>query len=260
MNFTHTQNVFSKRNPLSLPQICDNLPFAMTTTRLILALILLPFWAAAQTLNAEPDVVYVEEFSEKPIKLKVAKNGIVFATKKGGRKRGTLKIDTSVELVGFTENAYKIKGKRTNGEGVSGWVTPLALTAKDKDFIKKFKAIYDRQIIVRELIAKKEIALGMTEDEVSQVLGEPTKTKVRRTKEGVTTAWEFVKYKVENHYANYRDPATGGVYRRLTHTTKEEVSNTKVEFDNGVVTAVEESEDNGEARRRIVATPMVVFW
>lgn len=232
----------------------------MTTTRLFFAALLLPIWVAAQTLNADPDVVYVKEFSEKPIKLKVSKEGVVFATKKGGRQRGTLKKNTAVELIGFTDNAYKIKGKRTNGEGVSGWVSPLALTAKDKEFAKKFKAVYDRQIIVRELIEKKEIALGMTEDEVTQALGEPTKTKVRRTKEGVTTAWEFVEYEVENHYTNYRDPITGGVYRRLSHTTKEEVSNTKVEFENGVVAVVEESEDKGKARRRIVATPVVVFW
>lgn len=232
----------------------------MFATRLFFTALLLPIWASAQTLNTDPDVVYVKEFSEKPIKLMVSKEGVVFATKTGGRQRGALKKDTTVELIGFTGNAYKIRGKRTNGEGVSGWVSPLALTAKDKEFVKKFKAVYDRQIIVRELIEKKEIALGMTEDEVVQVLGEPTKTKVRRTKEGVTTAWEFVEYEIENHYTNYRDPVTGGVYRRLSHTTKEEVSNTKVEFENGVVVAVEESEDKGKMRRRIIATPVVVFW
>ena len=232
----------------------------MTSSRLFLALVILPFWAAAQTLNTDPDVVYVEEFSEKPIKLKVAKEGIVFATKKGGRQRGSLKVNTTVELVGFTDKAYKIKGKRSSGDGVSGWVSPLALTAKDKEFVKKFKAVYDRQIIVRELIEKKEIALGMTEDEVGLVLGEPTKTKVRRTKEGVTTTWEFVEYEIEKHYANYRDPSTGAVYRSLSHTTKEEVSNTKVEFENGIVSSVEESQDKGKSRRRIVVTPMVVFW
>lgn len=234
--------------------------FAMMKTRLLVAALLLPFWAVAQTLNTDPNVVYVDEISENPIQLKVVKEGTVFSTKKGGRKRGVLQIGSMIDLVGFTENAYKIKGKRTNGDGVSGWVSPLALTTNDQDFVKKFKAIYERQMIVKELIENKEVALGMTEDEVYQSYGNPTKTRVRRTKESVTMTWEFVEYEIENHYSTYRDPATGATYRQLSHTTKEEVSNTTVEFENGIVSAVEESEDHGKARRRTVASPMVVFW
>ena len=214
----------------------------------------------AQSLDTDPGVVYVKEFSEKPIKLNVSKAGIVFASKKGGRQRGTLKMGSTVELVGFTEKAYKIRGRSDTGSGISGWVSPLALSSKDKEFTKKFRAIFDRQIIVRELIEKREIAIGMTEDEVGQVLGQPTKTKVRRTQEGVATTWEFVEYEVENHYTNYRDPVTGGIYRRLSHTTKEEVSKTVVEFENGSASTIEESEESGKSRRRIVATPIVIFW
>lgn len=232
----------------------------MKKARLLLALFFLQSVSHAQSLDADPSVVYVTEFSEKPIKLKVSKSGIVYSSKKGGRQRGSLKVGSTVELVGFTEKAYQIRGKSITGNGISGWVSPFALSSKDKEFAKKFKAIFERQIIVRELIENKEIAIGMTEDEVGQVLGNPTKTKVRRTKEGVATTWEFVKYEIENHYANYRDPITGGIYRRLSHTTKEEVSKTVVEFENGITSTIEESEDNGKSRRRIVATPIVIFW
>ncbi len=210
-------------------------------------------------LDAEPDVVYVEEFYEKPIKLKAEKAGWIFATKKGGTKRGALQIGSDVELVGFTEKAYKIRGKRQNGEGVSGWVSPAALTAKDKDFAKKIQAVFERQIVVRELIEKKEIAIGMTDLEVAQVLGKPTKSKVRRTAKGQSATLEYIDYEIENHYTNFRDPTTGAVYRQLSHQTKEEKSKTVVELENNIVNAIEESEDNGRARHRIVATP-IVFW
>lgn len=235
----------------------------MNILRLLLALwFLLPAMqvTCAQSLDAYPDVVYVKEFSEKSIKLKVTKAGIVFASKKGGRQRGALKVGSSVELVGFTDNAYQIRGKSSTGNGVSGWVSPLALTAKDKEFVKKFKAVYERQVIVKGLIAQKEIAIGMTEDEVAQVLGEPTKTKVRRDAEGATTTWEFVEYEIEKHYANYRDPVTGGIFRQLSHTTKEEASKTIVEFENGAASTIEQSEDKSKARSRIVTTPMMIFW
>ena len=215
---------------------------------------------AAAQLDADPDVVYVKDFYEKSVKLKVAKAGWVFATKKGGSKRGALKVGTDVELIGFTEKAYKIRGKKQNGSGVSGWVSPAALTSKDKDFAKKIQAVFERQIVVRELIEKKEIAIGMTDLEVAQVLGKPTKSKVRRTAKGQSATLEYIDYEIENHYANFRDPATGGIYRQLTHQTKEEKSKTVVEFENNIVIAIEESEDNGNARRRIVATPITFFW
>lgn len=235
----------------------------MNNLRLLLALLfLLPltYVTQAQSLDADPDVVYVKEFSEKSIKLKVTKSGIVFASKKGGRQRGSLKVGSTVDLIGFTDNAYQVRGKSSTGNGVSGWVSPLALTAKDKEFVKKFKAVYERQVIVKELIAKKEIAIGMTEDEVALVLGKPTKTKVRRNAAGVTTTWEFVEYEIEKHYANYRDPVTGGIYRQLSHTTQEEVSKTIIEFENGATTTIEQSEDKSKARRRIVTTPIMIFW
>jgi hypothetical protein len=100
----------------------------------------------------------------------------------------------------------------------------------------------------------------MTDLEVSKVLGRPTKSKVRRTAKGQSSTLEYIDYEIENHYANFRDPTTGGVYRKLTHQTKEEKSKTVVEFENGIVVAIEESEDNGKARRRIVAIPVTFFW
>ncbi|MDA7519404.1 hypothetical protein N9830_03555 [Akkermansiaceae bacterium] len=228
----------------------------------LLTCVLLFSWIlpAAAQLDTDPDVVYVEEFYDKKVTLKVAKPGWVFANKKGGSKRGALKVDTSVELIGFTEKAYKIRGKRENGEGVSGWVSPAALTSPDKDFAKKIQAVFERQIVVRELIENEELAIGMTDLEVSQVLGKPTKSKVRRTAKGQSATLEYIDYEIENHYANFRDPVTGGIYRQRTHQTKEEKSKTVVEFENNIVIAIEESEDNGNARRRIVATPILFFW
>jgi len=110
----------------------------------------------------EKGVVYTEEFSPQSISLKVEKAGWVYATKKGGRKRGALKIGSTVDLVSFTEQAYFVRGKKEDGVGVSGWVTPAAFSAKDPEFVEKLKQVHARQLVVRELIEKGEIALGMT--------------------------------------------------------------------------------------------------
>ena len=230
---------------------------------LILALsIALPAGAdnrKSSLLNNDPDVVYVEEFTDKKIEFLVLKPGVVYSTKKGGRKLGVLKTNTKVSFLGMTEKAYKVRGTATHG-GVSGWVSPKALGSKDKDFVENLKKVYERQKVVRELIAKHEVAIGMTIDEVTAALGKPTKTKVRQTAKGKTGVWEFITYEEQDHYQFVRDPVTGAVYRRYSHTTKEELGKVVVEFENEVVTAIEETENNDGRKVRIVNPPVLIAW
>lgn len=210
-------------------------------------------------LNDDPNVVYAEEFTDKKIELLVVKPGIVYATKKGGRKLGLLKVNTKLTFLGMTESAYKIRGTATHG-GVSGWVSPKALGSKDKDFVTNFKKVYERQKVVRELIAKHEVAIGMTMEEVGAALGKPTKTKVRQTVKGKTGMWEFIQYEETEHYRFVRDPVTGGVFRQYSHSTKEELGKIVVEFENEVVIAIEESENNEGGKVKIVVPPIIIAW
>lgn len=210
-------------------------------------------------IDSEPDVVYTEEFTENKIELLAIDSGVVYATKKGGRKLGILKKNSKAMLVGFTDKAYKIRGEATHST-ISGWVSPKALASKDKDFVENLKKVYERQLEVRELIANHEVAIGMSMDEVAAAMGKPTKTKVRRTAKGQSGSWEFIEYEEVDHYQTLRDPYTGQIYRRRTHTTKEELSKLVVEFENDVVTAIEEEENNGGGQVRIVVPPLVVGW
>jgi len=227
------------------------------------ALFLLLFLALPLTAsvdNPEENVVYVEEFSPKEIKLKVEKPGYVYATNKGGRKRGILKTGIEVELVSFTDRAYFVRGKRENGTGVSGWVIPKAFSSKDPKFVEKLKEVHTRQITVRELIANKEVALGMTPEEVGKVLGKPNKTTLRRNAEGQTEIWEFIEYETIDHYTTLRDPYTGALYRQRTHTTEEIKFKQVIEFENGYVSATEQTENKRGARPKIVTSPIVFAW
>jgi hypothetical protein len=105
------------------------------------------------------------------------------------------------------------------------------------------------------------VVVGMTLDEVQKALGKPSKTTVRKTGKGETGAWEYVDYEEVKYYTTVRDPYTGNFYRTLSHVVQEEKGHTKVEFENGVVTAVEESEDrNGGGNVRIVVPPIVFGW
>jgi hypothetical protein len=208
----------------------------------------------------EKGVVYVEEFAPKGIKLKVEKPGWVYSTKQGGRKRGSLKVGIEVELVSFTEKAYFVRGKRDNGIGVSGWVSPASFSSKDPKFVEKLKQVHARQLLVRALIEKKEVAIGMTPEEVSKIHTRPTKTKVKRTAKGQTTIWEFIKYETVSHFNTVRDPYTGQIFRQLTHTTNEEKSKVVIEFENGFASSIEISKNNGPGNPTTVGAPVIFAW
>jgi hypothetical protein len=210
-------------------------------------------------LDSDPEVVYTEEFTDKEIDLLAIEEGTIYATHKGGRKLGVLKLNSKARLVGFTDRAYKIEGE-ANHANVAGWVSPKALASKDKDFVENLKKVYERQLEVRELIANHEIAIGMSMDEVSAAMGKPTKTKIRRTAKGQSGSWEFIEFEDVDHYQTVRDPYTGRIYRQLTHTTREELNKLVVEFEDDVVTALEETENNDGGNVRIVVPPLVVGW
>ena len=213
-------------------------------------------------LEQDPDVVYLDQDFDEEFILKVVKDAPVYSDKEGRHRLGTLKANQKVKLEAMTNRAYKVRGKGVR-DGIAGWVAPWAFapTWKDDDFVGNLKKLYKRQQEVKKLIADHRVVVGMTLDEVQKALGKPSKTTLRKTDKGETGAWEYVDYEEVKYYTTVRDPYTGQFYRTLSHVVQEEKGHTKVEFENGVVTAVEESEDhNGGGNVRIVVPPMVFGW
>jgi len=69
-----------------------------------------------------------------------------------------------------------------------------------------------------------------------------------------------VDYEQVSHYTTVRDPVSGQLYRQLSHVTQEEKGKTVVEFENGVVASLEESEQRRGASVKIVVPPVVFAW
>jgi len=210
-------------------------------------------------LNDDPDVIYLVTIVEKPIKLKVIKEAPVYSDKDGNHRLGFLKADQIVELEGMTEKAYRVRGQGTK-YGIAGWVPPWAFSHPEENFVDKLKQLYARQIAVNEVIAAKGVAIGMTMDEVSESRGKPTKTSIRRTAKGQSGSWEYIDYDEVKHYITRIDSTSGQAFRQLSHVTREETGKSLIEFEDGLVTALEESENNGPGNLRIIVPPMVVGW
>ena len=209
---------------------------------------------AGSLLDNDPEVVFFEANDE--MILLVVKEATVFATKKGGSNLGTYPVDTKLRLLGMTDKGYKVKGKAKHSL-VTGWVSPKNLASKQPKFVEELKQYYERELAIRELIANKEVAIGMTIDEVEQSVGQPTKKESRITKDGRTGKWEFIKGKEQKHYTNTVDPRTGQVFRRFSHVTIEEQEKLTIEFENNVVTAISSLENNSAGNIRIIVPPII---
>jgi hypothetical protein len=207
-------------------------------------------------LDNDPRVVYLTDMPDKQIELMIIKEAPVFSDVDGKNKLGTIQANQKVKIEAITDKAYKVRGKGTR-DGIAGWVGPWAFASKDPQFVENLKKFYTRQLEVNKIIAENDVAMGMTTDEVALSLGQPTRSTVRQTAEGKSGAWEFIQYEEQKNYTTVRDPVTGNIYRQLVSVTQVAKSKRVVEFTNGVVSAVEDSEGR---RPAVVVLPIVFGW
>lgn len=231
----------------------------------LLLSLLLPVSAQAKRaerkslIDRDPDVVHLAEYVKTPIELQVVKEAPVYSDKNGKNKLGTLKADQTVILEAMTDKAYKVRGQGEK-HGISGWVGPHAFASKDPNFVENLKKLHARQIEVQALIEEKQVAIGMTPEEVTMARGTPTKTSVKQTEKGQTGRWEYIDFEQVQHYNYVRDPVSGQVFRQLSYVTQEEKGKTVIEFENGVVSSMEESEQRRGGPVKIIVPPVVFVW
>ncbi len=208
-------------------------------------------------IDDAPDVVMLSD--EEQIELTVLEPTVVYATNKGGRRLGIYPQYTKLVLLGMTERAYKVSGKAKHSK-VTGWVAPKQLASNEPEFVQLLLDYYKREILVRELIAKKEIAIGMTLDEVRRSIGDPTKKESRITKNGSSGTWEYTESEEFKHYTTHRDLVTGQIYRRFSHVTQEVREQLKLDFEGDIITAISTLENRGANNTRIIVPPLIFGW
>ena len=99
-----------------------------------------------------------------------------------------------MELQAVSDKAYRIRGMAQQGQ-VAGWVDPRFLNPLKKDFLANLKQNAARLEQVKALIAKNEVAINMTPEEVQQALGKPDEEDLAcRDATGREDMWEFIRY------------------------------------------------------------------
>jgi hypothetical protein len=209
-------------------------------------------------LADEPGTITVEGLLPKPVVVKVPNEATIYYHSDFQRPLGTMAPGTIVTLVALGDTAYRVRGRARHGD-VAGWLKPTDVIHPDPDLHSNLKKVYDRQIQVQELIAKKEVALGMTQEEVRESLGKPTRTTSKLTTFGREDSLEYAVFERVPQTVTGRD-ALGRIIQSIVYV-KVETGTLSVHFKDNIVDTIEEKKGNplGGGGVKIVVPPVFVW-
>lgn len=207
----------------------------------------------------EEGAIYLEDLLVKPARLATVGDAPIYYHNDLARYLGTLKKGQIVELQAVTDKAYRVRGVAQQGQ-VAGWVDPKYLNPLKKDFLDNLKQNAVRLEQVKALIAKNEVAINMTPEEVQQSLGKPTKKTSRVDASGREDVWEFIRYERVPQETVGRDQ-NGNLVSTIIYV-KVPSGKVAITFANNLVSALEQSEGSIEkgAQTKIVSAPFNVTY
>jgi hypothetical protein len=227
----------------------------------------------------ETGAIYLSDFGQKPLRLKVLRPAPCYFDIGMTRYAGTLRFPQVVQAEAFADRGCRIRGNAQQG-GVAAWIPYRDLEPLPEGLLANLKKSEERRKVVDALIARNEVAIGMTIDEVGRSLGKPQKVTNRADKHGTRQLWEFIKYTLvpQTTYApGYGQPIVthpgkakkpqavivqGGGYYANTIYVKVPVGTLKVFFKDGIVDALDQTEGTlaGAGQVSVVTPPINVYW
>jgi hypothetical protein len=236
---------------------------------------------AAGPIVRENGAIYLSDFDVPPVRLALREAAPCYFEMDAKRYAGTLRFPQAVKLDAVApDGMLRVRGNARQG-GVAAWVEPAFLEPLAPDFVDNLRAAEDRRRQVEALIARGEVAIGMTPDEVARSLGKPQKRSSRTGRDGSTQVFEYISYKlvpqtvyspsyVETVLGVRPDPrrkletvvVQGGYgYSAATIYVKVPVGTITVGFVDGIVESIEESEGTlAGAKASLVVPPVNVGW
>jgi hypothetical protein len=208
------------------------------------------------SLAQEPGTIPIETLLTKAVFLKIVQDTPIYVSSKLERAIGSMAPGTVVRLIAFSDQAYRVRGKARHGE-VSAWIPTAAAVTPDPQLVPNLKKLHERQIKVEEMIAARQVALGMTGEEVQSSLGQPTRKSSKLNASGKEEKLEYVIYERVPQYQTSMD-AFGRPFQTVTYL-KMETGNLTVTLKDNVVESVEETKGHplGSGGVKIVPAPMI---
>lgn len=236
--------------------------------------------AEASPIIREPGVIYLSDFAEKPMRLRLVRAAPCFFDTSMSRYAGTLRFPQTVQVLAFGDKVCRVRGNAQQG-GVAAWLPYEELEPLPEGFLDDLAKAEERRRAVETLITQREVALGMTEDEVLRSVGRPQKRSKRADKEGVRQVWEYIRYQLvpQTTYSPGftqtivpipgQTNAPGGMivtgstgFQASTIYVKVPVGTLSIAFADGVVETMDSTEGTlvGTGQVSVVAPPLNVYW
>jgi hypothetical protein len=208
--------------------------------------------------TVEPGTFAVEGMTPKPIPLKVQLEAPVYPTSKFQGALGSFAPGTVVTLLAMSDTGYRVRGRARHGD-VAGWVHMSDVRAADPNLNVNLKKLFERTKLVDELIQHKQVALGMTSQEVYASMGKPSRKSSKVTAAGREERLEY------SIYDQVPQTSTGvNAFGQLVQTVvyvRVEVGTLSLSFKDNVVSEIEETKGNplGGGGARTIPPPVVGF-
>ena len=233
-------------------------PHRATLALLLIFAMLTPGLRGDESAFREKGAIYLEDFLSKPIKLDVSDDAPIYFDINKERYLGILHKGQQVELQAVSDNVFRVRGMAAQGQ-VVGWVDPKSLGALKPDFLENLKKAAKRQDDVKALIARKEVAINMTPQEVIASLGKAPKTTSRVDAAGQHEVWEYVHYEEIPQQSSSYD--RNGNIVTSSILIKVPTGTISITFENNLVTSIEQTKGNlaGAAEAKIVTSPIEVY-
>ena len=237
--------------------------------------------AVAGPIVREPGVIYLSDFNQKPPRYRLVAPAPCYFEATMKRYAGTLRFPQAVQLDAISaDGLLRVRGNAKQG-GVAAWIEPQYVEGLPEDYLALALRADERRRQVEDLIARGEVALGLTLDEVARSLGKPQKRSSRTGRDGSTQMFEYIKYKLipqtvytpayVQSLSGYRpEPGrkletvvvrSGYGYNAATVYVKVPVGTVSVGFVDGLVETIEESEGTlTGANATLVVPPVNLVW
>ncbi len=191
--------------------------------------------------TVEPGTFPLEGMTPKSIVLKVQIEAPVYPTSKLQGALGSFAPGTLVTLIAMSDTAYRVRGRARHGD-VAGWVLMADLKSADPNLNANLKKLIERTKMVDDLIQHKQVALGMTSQEVHASMGKPARKSSRITAAGKEERLEYAVY-------DQVPQTTSGVnaFGQIVQTVvyvRVEVGTLSLSFKDNVVSEIEETKGN----------------
>jgi len=186
-------------------------------------------------------VLYLKTLDAPPVYLKTVRATSLYLTPSFNTYFTVLPKGQTVELLGIGPRQLQIRGRMSSGPA-QGWVSRADCTPVPDDLIRQLLEQKQKSERLDSAMARKEVILGMTTEQVRKVLGRPTDVTHIQEEGREVEVWTYYSFRTVPVTENY--PDGNGVWQTRSYTTKVRTGSKTLYFKDDALARIEDKQEN----------------